>query len=544
MAISIDPANASNVYFSGFSLYRSTDGGATFSDVGSAIHPDHHAFAYDIATPGTIVAGSDGGVYRSANNGSTWTSLNTNLSLTQFYPGVSFASTGTRVMGGTQDNGTVQYSGALSWPRIFGGDGGFTATNPLTNVSFLETQWNGGPRRSDIGYNSVVNGINLSDNALFIPPLVMDNALPAILYFGTSKLYRTVNNGDLWSSINTPGFTVSAIGPAEFDANTIYVGGNNGGVQVTTNGGTSWANRTTGLPGRYITDFAVHRSNSQTAYVSVSGFGSGHVFKTTNGGVLWTNISGNLPDLPVNSLILLPGGELDVGTDLGVYRSSDDGATWSAFGAGLPALVIDDLAFNPTSNTLYAATHGRGMYSATVTVATPATLTAINTQPGGAMPNTAFTVQPVVSIRSAAGDLASGASNSVTAAIASGTGTLNGTTTVAAVSGLATFTNLSIVGQGTGFSLLFTSSSLSSSTSGTFNVGVLRGDVTDDGVITSLDAQAVLQGVIGVTLPAGYKLTPNGDANCNGTAQVIDAQIILRKVTGMDVSAFCVGTVR
>ena len=140
------------------------------------------------------------------------------------------------------------------------------------------------------------------------------------------------------------------------------------------------------------------------------------------------------------------------------------------------------------------------------------------------MPGATFTIQPVVSIRSAAGDLVPTASNSVTAAIATGSGTLVGTTTVASVSGVATFTNLSITGQGTGFSLLFTSSGLTSSTSATFNVGVLRGDATDDGAITALDAQVVLQGV--------------------GAGQVIDAQIILRKVVGADVSAFCINTVR
>lgn len=549
LGLTVNPSNASDVYFSGYSLYRSTNGGSTFTDVGSAVHPDHHAFAFDVATPNAILAGSDGGIYRSTNNGSTWTSLNTNLSLTQFYPGISFSTTGPlRVIGGTSGNGTPQYTGSLSWPDQIGKEGGFTATNPTTNVSFGEMQWGknfSGPRRSDLGYAQVISGINLADGALFIPPLVMNNAQPATLYFGTTKLYKTTNSGGSWNSINTPGFTISAIGPAEFDTGTVYIGGSNGSLQVTTDGGATWATRTTGLPIRYITDFAVHRSNSQIAYVSVSGFASGHVFKTTNGGVQWNDVSGNLPDMPVNSLVLLPGGELDVGTDLGVYRSSDDGATWTVFGSGLPALAVDDLAFNPNSNTLYAATHGRGMYQSTVTVQTPGTMTAINRQPGGAAPNTPFSVQPSVSIRSAAGDLATGATNSVTAAIATGTGTLGGTTTVAAVNGVANFTNLSIDRQGTGFSLIFTSSGLVSSTSSTFTVGgVLRGDINLDGSVTAADAQEMLQAVIGIALPAGHNAIPNGDANCSGTAQVIDAQIILKKVVGADVSAYCVNTVQ
>src|SRR5207237_5339410 len=139
-------------------------------------------FAFDIATPNAIVAGSDGGVYRSANNGSTWTSLNTNLSLAQFYPGISFSTTGPlRVMGGTSGNGTPQYTGSLTWPDQIGKEGGFTATNPTTNVSFGEMQWSGstrGPRRSDLGYAQVIAGINLADGALFILTLVRNNAQP------------------------------------------------------------------------------------------------------------------------------------------------------------------------------------------------------------------------------------------------------------------------------------------------------------------------------------------------------------------------------
>src|SRR5258708_16486382 len=109
MSVGVDPTNGKIVYFSGFSLYRSSEGGASFSNIGSAIHVDHHTLAFLPGTPTTIFAGSDGGLFKSVDSGASWTSLNTNLAITQFYPGLSAdpTSAGT-TMGGTQDNRAVR----------------------------------------------------------------------------------------------------------------------------------------------------------------------------------------------------------------------------------------------------------------------------------------------------------------------------------------------------------------------------------------------------------------------------------------------------
>jgi len=115
-------------------------------------------------------------------------------------------------------------------------------------------------------------------------------------------------------------------------------------------------------------DLAVHPTNPLTAYVTASGFGTGHVFKTTNGGIVWRNISGNLPDLPTNAILLHPGDPtiLYAGTDLGIFRSTNDGLSWSPFNDGLPLVTVLDLVAEANTGSLVAATHGRGMWRAEI----------------------------------------------------------------------------------------------------------------------------------------------------------------------------------
>ena len=380
MYVSVHPTDPSTVYFGAVWLYKSTDAGATFSRIGTQIHVDQHFLAYDPQDPATIFAGNDGGIYKSVDGGTTWVTLNTNLALTQFYGGLSLhPSDGNTALGGTQDNGTLEYAGSTSWLRVVGGDGGFTAIDFLDpSTRYAETQWSatiGGPRRSDNGsaYVRKTNGINTSDVALFIPPMAMDPLTPSTLYFGTSRLYRTRDRGESWSAISNylPSGAVSAIAVSPANPRTIYFGTNQGDVQVSTDDGTTWSSRTIGLPSRYITNFAMHPTDDQTAYVSVSGFFSGHVFKTINAGLSWQNISAGLPDIPVNAVLIEPGAPATIyaGTDLGVYRSTNDGATWSPFNDGLPLVAVYDIAAEANTGSLVVATHGRGMWRTTINVA-------------------------------------------------------------------------------------------------------------------------------------------------------------------------------
>ncbi|MEO5568628.1 MAG: hypothetical protein ABIR92_09055, partial [Gemmatimonadaceae bacterium] len=206
MVIAVDPTTPSTVYFGGVSLFKSTDGATSFSQIGSSIHVDQHGFAFHPTNRSIVFAGNDGGIFKSVDAGASWTSLNTNLELTQFYAGVSTSPTSaTTILGGTQDNGTLQWAGTGTWSAVLGADGGFTALDQLTGTTaFAETQWTSssgfsGPRRRDPGGSNFalkVNGINTADRALFIPPIAMDPLRPRIVFFGTLNLYRSDNSGD------------------------------------------------------------------------------------------------------------------------------------------------------------------------------------------------------------------------------------------------------------------------------------------------------------------------------------------------------------
>jgi photosystem II stability/assembly factor-like uncharacterized protein len=121
----------------------------------------------------------------------------------------------------------------------------------------------------------------------------------------------STNRGASWTAPGgtqdlTNGRLLSAIGVSRSNTNVIYTGSSDGKVMVSTNGGINWTNISAGLPNRFVTSIIVSPTDSNTAYLTVSGFLSGHVFKTTNAGANWTDISGNLPDIPTNTLLIDP----------------------------------------------------------------------------------------------------------------------------------------------------------------------------------------------------------------------------------------------
>jgi photosystem II stability/assembly factor-like uncharacterized protein len=137
-------------------------------------------------------------------------------------------------------------------------------------------------------------------------------------------------------------------------------------------GGKTWSDITRGLPTRFITSIAVDTSNSEIAYLTVSGFGSGHVFKTEDGGASWADISRSLPDIPANDLLIDPARPniLYLGTDVGVFRSISAGESWHAFSDGMPPVIVTALASHP-SGVIQAATYGRGAYELRISVERP-----------------------------------------------------------------------------------------------------------------------------------------------------------------------------
>jgi photosystem II stability/assembly factor-like uncharacterized protein len=379
LAIAVDPRDEKRVYVAGIRGFRSTDGGETFKPMGMEIHCDWHTIVVDPLNPDILYAGTDGGVFVSTDAGDTWSSRNAGLAITQYYPGISVSPDGSKIMGGSQDNGTHTYTGSPLWNGFSGGDGGYTAINYSNpTIVYGEAQWSstGGAYilRKDATTTTLrTTGIVSSDRGAFIPPLLIDPVTPTKLYFATHRLYRSTDEGRNWLPISgdlTRGTgRIMTVAIAKSDSLTIYVGTSDGNVQVSRDGGATFVNVSAGLPTRTVTRVVIDPAEATHVLVTVSGFGTGHVFETRSAGLTWTDISGNtLIDAPVNSAAFIPGLGIMAGTDVGVYQTTDGGQTWRAGPAGLPNTIVQDLVYVPSTMQVIAGTYGRGMFTYTVGV--------------------------------------------------------------------------------------------------------------------------------------------------------------------------------
>ncbi|HEX4792529.1 MAG TPA: hypothetical protein VH370_01990, partial [Humisphaera sp.] len=201
------------------------------------------------------------------------------------------------------------------------------------------------------------------------------------LLLGTNRVYESMDNAENWTPLSTPNTagwntssTINSLAVAPSDVNTIYASAG-GGTYVTVNHGTSW--RQINIPGGsdHIQQIVVDPTNSQIVYAVRDRFGGSKVFRTINGGTTWTSITGNLADVPAYSIVLDANGPgtaddvLYVGTDTGVFTSSDLGTTWNQLGTGLPTTQVDSLQLNQ-QNILAAGTYGRGIWQISVGAAT------------------------------------------------------------------------------------------------------------------------------------------------------------------------------
>jgi photosystem II stability/assembly factor-like uncharacterized protein len=407
----VDPTNPNILVVGGTDLWRSTDGGATLTDIGGysgGIHPDQHGI---VSVPGfngttirTVFIGNDGGFFRATDiytvsPGSGWTTLNNNLGITQFYGAAGNASSGT-IVGGTQDNGTLRDAsggGTSGWTSMFGGDGGECAADQTDpNYFYGEYVYLQIHRSSNAGLSSsyiwnTPNGIGdagLPDpepepqpegeidpdsSANFIAPFILDPNNANTMLAGGSNLWRSVNvkaASPSWANIKpgANGSFISAIAMAPGNSDIIWVGHNNGDVYSTANGtaaNPTWARQDLGtpnLPNRACTRLAIDPSNFNRVYATFGGYSPDNVYRTTDGGATWSNLAASLPSAPARSLVLAPfnNNYLYVGTDVGVFASADGGATWSPGNDGAANVAVDELFW--MGNYLVMATHGRGLF--------------------------------------------------------------------------------------------------------------------------------------------------------------------------------------
>ena len=378
-------------------------------------HPDQHAVFVDAARS-TLLVGNDGGVWSrpmTDHSQGNWTSLNNNLDTLQYYSAA--ASNDGSLYGGMQDNGssltfssptTVTGDTGTQVPatsvQVFGGDGGYTIVDP-TNSQNAITEYVGlSSAYTHDGGKTWVDNKPGDPNARFIAPIVRDYTAPVDgsgnthIVAGGRYVWDSVKgfntNSSDWSNVYDlsqgglyPSRQATAIGTATVNGVTTtwvaWCGPCNAGLQsgivvLSNDGGTtyhvvrSFTTGTGGMPKRYITGVFVNPSDPTDSYATFSGYsrrwyvgpedpGVGHVFELSSSAGTATKLADPI-DAPADDVVLV-NGRLVVGTDFGVYTSSDNGATWSRLGANLPNAVVDQLTV--TNGTILAATHGRGLWT-------------------------------------------------------------------------------------------------------------------------------------------------------------------------------------
>jgi len=413
--IDVDPDNASHVVVGLEEVYESRNGGLSWNTIGpywnfsfscysqgtcpSTTHPDQHSIAF---SGGMLYVGNDGGIYRRPIDGSLnasghatdWQSLNANLRTLQYYSvGVGRVSGGVAISGGLQDNGgslllPEDLVGAGMMGSPFGGDGGDVLVDPddgckiLAEYVELELQLTTNCGRSDGTFNAIRDVAPGDPLPRFIAPFLADKAHKDHWVAGGQYVWTYANgfalqSGSEWMPVFNQGAGHSTTALASLN-DVIYAAWcgpcNPDGFArgLSTNYGGSWHPVTLPphVPNRYIAGLAIDPADG-AVYMAFNGFsrhfvegpgaGVGHLYKSTDGGGTWIDVSGNLPDVPAN-YVVVGSGKIVLGTDLGVVISSNGGATWSRLGTNLPYTTALYLHLGPDSR-LYAATHGRGIWS-------------------------------------------------------------------------------------------------------------------------------------------------------------------------------------
>ena len=364
------PTNRSRVFLGAIDTFRGDLSGTTWtwtnvtSQGSNSIHPDQHSLTFAPGNANVIYAGNDGGVYRSATSGNTWKALNRGLGITEVEYLGSDPTTWQWLMAGTQDNGTIRFTGSTVWEHIADGDGGDCGVNQLNPNEVYHSYYNVSLERSNNKGDTWTWLAPPAVPSLFYPPVEVSGATVAI---GGVSFVVTRTGGPPWSTVSLglpSGDGASAM--RAIDANTFLVGTTKGRMLRVSWNGSNWTvkNLTSPAP-RYISCVAIDPSNPIRIWVTLSQLGGGRVFRSDDAGASWADCTGGLPSIPINSVVVDPANYLRVwvSADVGVYESLDLGASWSPFSAGLPNAMAVDLLFHKQDRILFCGTRNRGVWA-------------------------------------------------------------------------------------------------------------------------------------------------------------------------------------
>jgi hypothetical protein len=388
MVIRVDPADPDTIIRGTIHVFRSTDGGSIWFDLSNnwgsnqKVHQDTHALLMDPNTPGTFYVGSDGGVWKTTDNGQTFVNKNGNLNITQFYAvGVHPTDTET-ICGGAQDNSSLARTTSDRWElQVASGDGFVCQFNPADPSYAYATSypWSGRPSiyRSTggaLGSFQYITGESsgmLAGRANWVTPYLLDPQSPNVIFVGTERIQRSLDHGSSWSPVGPVDLTggtgsIKALDINRNDPAVLFVGTTSGRVWRSIDGGNDWVDISSGLPSRSINDVAADPYDADRAFAVVGGFGTAHVWEWTAAGG-WAPRDAGLPDVPANTVLMRTSQNIFVGNDVGIFRSVDGGATFEPYMEGLPqGLVVTDLRYSEGPDMITMGTYGRGAWQTTI----------------------------------------------------------------------------------------------------------------------------------------------------------------------------------
>jgi len=398
--IRVDPNDENTVYTMGLGLNVSSDGGKTFRRMPSG-GGDHHALWIDPDNSNYLLNGFDQGLAVSYDKGKTWKRFRDDLPVCQFFDVNYDMATPFKVYGSMQDHGSFRAAVDLSrgrdriptqaWQGAPGGEGSSHAIDPtdpnvVYSAGFYGTLSRTEYREAEQASYNLMLLPSLGDARLrgqWLAPFILSPHNPNVIYHGMQFLFRSSNRGDTMEKIspdltfnNTaeigdiPYHTIFAISESPRRFGLIYVGTDDGKVWVTRDGGRNWQEITAGLPSqKWVSRIAASRNDTGTVYMTQNGKRDDdfapYVWKSTDYGKTWVDLSKGIPLGPVNVIREDPvdANILYVGTDQGVYVTTDGAKTWNVLGANLPSTYVHDLVIHPRDNIVVAATHGRGMWA-------------------------------------------------------------------------------------------------------------------------------------------------------------------------------------
>ena len=362
LAISASNTNQNEIYVGVLNIWKSSNGGDSFSQVNSwttrnasYTHADIH-FIRDFDNG--LFVGSDGGVFKSTDSGASFEDLTVGLSITQFYRISVSKQDSEKIAGGAQDNGGFGFSS--QWASYHGGDGMEGVIDPNDDNFYYGFMQNGSTLyvNNSSGQPGGTNGYSSPTSGNWITPLSINN--DSEVFAGYSSLYQF--NAGNWTEVSPSfGTNIDVLELDPINSDNIYVGVNSN-LQQSTDHGITFTS--VNVFASNITSIEVNNNDNNIVYVTTSG-GGGKVWRSVNQGLNFTDITGSLPNV-VKNIIKHQTNTIDnvlyLGTSLGVYRFNDNNSDWEVFDNNLPNSSVTDLSINTVDNNITAATYGRGAF--------------------------------------------------------------------------------------------------------------------------------------------------------------------------------------